>query len=346
MAPLLKESQKRKHDYFLLHTNQHYDDRLDKIFFQDLRLGPPRYNLGVGSGTHGKTTGEMIIRIEDILLKEQPTHVFVLGDTNTTLAGAIATSKINSIALCHVESGLRSLDREMPEEINRIVTDHCSDVLFCPSRQQYRNLVAESINQRKLFITGNTIVDTVKYCQSLLKQLPDDTFKQLRPKSDFILLTCHRPSNTDNIDSLKAIISAVDKISRINKLICLFPVHPRTKKLIKYYSLKLPSTIEVVPPVGYLQMIYLQIQSQMILTDSGGLQEEASILKKKCLILRLNTERPEVLTTGGALLLEKITQAEIIHRYDQLKGQTTHWRNLFGDGHAAEKILDIVTKMS
>lgn len=344
MAPLIKECQKRKYPHFLVHTNQHYDQRLDQIFFQDLRLDLPKYNLHVGSGSHGQTTAKMISGTEEILLKEKPSHLFVLGDTNTTIAGAIAVSKISGITLCHVEAGLRSRDREMPEEINRIVTDHCSDLLFCPNREQYRNLKKEGIDSKKLFITGNTIVDTVYYCLSLIKQQPPDLLGKLKINQAFILLTCHRPSNTDNLKNLRTILKAVNQICIQNGLICLFPIHPRTEKIINLSKIKLPSTIKVIPPVGYLQMIYLQKESQMVLTDSGGLQEEACILKKKCLILRLNTERPEVLTTNGARILTEISEKEIISQYEHLVSATPKWKKMFGDGHAASKILAVIQK--
>ncbi len=339
LAPLILEVKKRNLEFFIIHTNQHYDYTMDAVFFEELHLPPARFNLSIGSGTHGMQTGKMMVGIEQIVLKESPTCIVVQGDTNTVLAVALVGSKLG-IKVAHVESGLRSYDKSMPEEINRTVVDHISDYLFCPTQKQYDIALAESIPKSSLFITGNTIVDSLNIYLKLSIKKSVILSKLGLEKKKYVLLTCHRPSNTDASTHFEAILQAVNTICTREQMVCIFPKHPRIK--IGLPSIQNYDRIQFIDPVGYLDMIQLQLHAQYIFTDSGGIQEEACILKKKCLILRMNTERPEVFETGGALLLTEISTHEIENKFQLLKNREVKWFNPFGDGKASQKILDIL----
>lgn len=339
LAPVIVEVRNRGVDYIIIHTNQHYDYSMDRVFFEELELPQATYNLSIGSDLHGAQTGKMMIGIEQIVLSEMPTYIVVQGDTNTVLAGALVGSKLG-IKVAHVESGLRSYDRIMPEEINRIIVDHISDYLFCPTQKQYDIALAECIPQKSLYITGNTIVDSLNmYLELSIKK--SDILNKLKLKTKkYILLTCHRPSNTNVKNRFEMILQAVNTICSREKMICIFPKHPRIT--ISPLSMENYNCIRFIDPVGYLDMIQLQLNAQYIFTDSGGIQEEACVLKKKCLILRTNTERPEVIETGGAILLTDISSLEIENKFKLLKNKVVKWRNPFGDGKTSQKILDIL----
>lgn len=340
MYPLIKLAESKKVKFFIIHTNQHYDEKMDKIFFDELEIPQPTFNLNIGSGSHGKQTGEMMIKIEEVLQKENPDIVFVQGDTNTVLAGALVASKLG-VKVGHIEAGLRSYDRSMPEEANRVVTDHISDYLFCPNKKQQEIILDEGISSEKVVVTGNTVVDaanlglkTASKKMGILKQLNLE-------KNEYFLLTCHRPSNTDCEKNFKSIIQAISTICSEEKKICIFPIHPRLKHKKDYIeSFK---NIKCVDPVGYLDMLSLQQNSKMIFTDSGGIQEESAILHKKCLILRLNTERPESLLSGGAVLLKEISQKNIFEVYRSLEKIEPDWKiSPFGNGDACERIFKFI----
>ena len=377
----IKEAQKQNLDFFIIHSNQHYDSKMDQIFFEELNLPKPKYNLNIGSGLHGQMTGQMLEKIEQILLQEKPSVVIVQGDTNTVLAGSLSASKIIGIKIVHIEAGLRSYNRDMPEEINRIMTDHIADFLFAPTLQQAKILENEGIEKNKIFVVGNTIVDAVLDCKNLglenwqekvehilnknLKNSNSNNSKTLekdlekkdekdtlnnknsdqnsnKENQKYILLTCHRPSNTDNLDNFVAILESAQTICEQENQICIFPLHPRLKKelnLIQKYD-----KIKVIEPVGFLQMLSLETNSEMILTDSGGIQEESCILEKKCIILRTDTERPETVEVGGAVILDNISKPEILEKYQILKDKQVIWSNPFGDGQSAVKILKIISQ--
>ncbi len=338
---LIKYCDDKKLKYFVVHTNQHYDKNMDDIFFKELGLKKAKYNLNIGSGTQGDQSGRMLIEIEKVLIKEIPDYVFVQGDTNTVLAGALVASKLH-IKVCHVEAGLRSYDRMMPEEINRIIADHVSDYLFCPTKKQADIAISEGIDKKKVFVTGNTIVDAVLKCE----KLADTKSKVLKrlgvEKNKYILLTCHRPSNTDDKNNFENIIKGINNICEKEGLKCIFPMHPRLSN--KKEFMKKFSSIIVCEPLGYLDLLKLQRDSKMIFTDSGGIQEESCILKKKCVILRLNTERPETVKVGGAVLLKEISMKEILRVYNLLIKKSVSWSNPFGDGKTAKKIFKILKK--
>lgn len=336
MYPLIMESKDRGLNFFIIHTNQHYDEKMDKVFFDELGIPQPKYNLNIGSGKQGEQVAKMIIGIEDILLEEYPDLVFVQGDTNTVLAGALTSSKLN-IKLGHIEAGLRSYDRTMPEEVNRIVTDHLSDYLFAPTEKQKNILLSEGIDGNKIIITGNTIVDAV-YKALTLSNTKSTILSDLYLETNkYCLLTCHRPSNTDNDLNFAAIINGISKICNENDIKCVFPFHPRLKNKID--SIKKDKNFILIEPLGYLDMLQLQKHSNMIFTDSGGIQEESCILEKKCIILRTNTERPESVQVGGSILLDFITAEDINSKYNIINNKVVKWINPYGDGNAAEYIL-------
>jgi UDP-N-acetylglucosamine 2-epimerase (non-hydrolysing) len=328
-------------DNTIIHTNQHYDPKMDKIFFDQLELKQPDYNLNIGSGTHGDMTGRMLIAIEEILLKEKIDLVFVQGDTNTVLAGSLVASKLG-IKVAHIEAGLRSYDKTMPEEINRIVTDHISDYLFSPTIKQASILKKEGIGNDKIFIVGNTIVDAVYDVQSKIDTKSDILNSLGLTKNKYILLTCHRPSNTDNEENFNSILTTVQELCQRDNLICIFPAHPRLKS--KFNIISNFDKIKVIDPVGFFDSLKLQMNSFMIFTDSGGIQEESCILGKKCLILRTNTERPETIEAGGACLCKNITKPEIILAFNQLKAVNNIMKNPFGNGDSAKLIFEIINK--
>jgi len=323
---------RRFHIEILVHTDQHYDQGLSGIFFQELEIPEPNYHLGVGSSSHGKQTGEMLIGVENILLKEQPDLVLVYGDTNSTLAGALAAAKLN-IPIAHVEAGLRSNDKTMPEEINRIIVDHISSLLLCPTITSINNLQHEGINNG-LHLIGDVMVDALLYNRSIaekksliLKQLG------LYPKT-YLVLTFHRPSNTDMIQKIQNIILGVSNSS----LQVIFPVHPRTRKSLENSGIwmNLPNNIKPIEPLGYLDMLNLMNNAIKIVTDSGGIQKEAYLLGVPCITLRDNTEWIETVQEGWNVLVgankDEITKA--IVNFNPMGVR----KEIFGIG-AADKIV-------
>jgi len=251
MSSIIRECQKRKFDFFILHTNQHYSKNLDKIFFEGLELPKPKYNLRVGSGTHAEETGKMLIGIEKILKNEKPDIILIEGDTNTVLAGALAATKLH-IKIGHIEAGLRSYFREMPEEINRVLADHCSNLLFAPTKEAKKILINEGIPEKKIFVTGNTIVDAVYQNLKIEKK----KFRILRElnleKERYFLVTVHRPENVDDKKRLKGILEGLGLVYKEFKLPLIYPVHPRTKKMLKRFKLKVSKGINLIEPRNYL----------------------------------------------------------------------------------------------
>ena len=295
-------------DEVLIHTGQHYDYSLDKVFFEELGIPRPDYHLGVGSAPHGAQTGRMLEKIEEVLLKEKPELVLVYGDTNSTLAGALAASKLG-IKIAHVEAGLRSFDRRMPEEINRVLTDHCSDLLFCSIKSSVNNLKREGIT-RGVHLSGDVMADSMR--ENLNKS--DEQINTLEEYSleprKYILATIHRQENTESAVKLKNIAEALCEFNNV-----IFPCHPRTKAKLKSLGLweELDSQVKIIEPVGYLQMLALEKNAEKIVTDSGGMQKEAYILGKPCVTIRENTEWLETLKGGWNILVkaekESITRA-------------------------------------
>lgn len=338
LSSIIRHCKNNRMKYFIIHTNQHYSENMDAVFFKELDLPKPKYNLGIGSGSHGEMTGRMMIKLEEVLLKEKPDVIFVQGDTNTVLAGALVASKMN-IKVGHIEAGLRSYDNEMPEEINRIVTDHISDYLFCPTKKQADILLKEGIGRKKIFITGNTVVDAVFECSDIANK-KSEILKNLNIDSgEFILMTSHRPATVDNKNNLRGVLLGVQIIAEEYDKKIIFPIHPRTKKMIEKFKIRLPLNFILIDPIGYLDMIKLQAESFLIVTDSGGLQEESCILKKKCAVIRDNTERPEAVDVGGCVLVGNDNAKKIASKSKILLSKRVNWKNPFGNGKAAEKIL-------
>lgn len=339
LSPIIRECQNQKIDFFIIHSNQHYSENMDAIFFKELELPHPKYNLEIGSCTHGQMTGRMIEKIEKILLEEKPDCILVQGDTNTVMSGALAASKIN-IKIGHIEAGLRSYDRTMPEETNRIVTDHISDYLFPPTQKQADILIKEGIEKEKIFTTGNTIVDAVYQNIKLLEKHSELTHYQ---KENYFLLTTHRPSNVDNKENLIELLESVTEVSQEYNYPIYFPIHPRTKKQIEIFNIKInENQIKLMDPVGYLEMLALEKNAKLIFTDSGGIQEEACILQTPSLTLRENTERPETIEVGASILVGH-DKEKIISSTEKMISINKNWKNPFGDGNTSIRIINSIT---
>jgi len=315
---------------YIVHTGQHYDENMSAVFFSELDLPQPHINLNVGSGSHGKQTGQMLEKIEEILVKEKPDWVIVYGDTNSTLAGALAAAKLH-IKVAHVEAGLRSYNKQMPEEINRVVTDHVSDVLFVPTQNAMEILRKEGL-ERKSLLVGDVMYDSFRFyaAKTSSEHLPEIIRKE---KAGFYLATIHRAENTDNPDRLKNLFTAFSQLDKI----VVIPLHPRTRKMIK--NLKISDNIKIIEPLGYLAMIAALDKCEKVLTDSGGLQKEAFFMKKPCLTLRSETEWVETLVDGWNhvvddnidLILEAIKFPVPVKQ-----------ESFYGEGNAAEKIVKLL----
>ena len=342
MSPIIQECQRRKLNFFILHTNQHYSENLDRIFFKELELFQPKYNLKVGSGTHGKQTGKALIEIEKVLIKEKPDIVLVEGDTNTVLAGALVASKLH-IKVGHIEAGLRSYDRSMPEEINRILTDHCSDFLFAPTKKSKEILLSEGIPKKKIFVTGNTIVDAVYQNLKLARRKSKILERLELEKEGYFLVTIHRQENTDNKKRLQGILMGINLVLKKFNVPTIYPIHPRTEKMIKNFRLKIPQRIKLIKPVGYLDFLQLESSAKLVFTDSGGIQEETCIFKVPCVTLRDNTERPETLEVGSNILTGTNPQ-KILKCAFKIVNKKRNWKNPFGNGKAGKNILNIIQK--
>jgi UDP-N-acetylglucosamine 2-epimerase (non-hydrolysing) len=336
--PILREIRKN-HSEIIIHSGQHYDYEMSKIFFQDLDIPKPDYNLNVGSGTHGKQTGEMLIRLEKVLLKEKPDLVIISGDTNTTLAGAIAASKLN-IRLAHVEAGMRNFDRTVPEEINRILADHVSDILFCSSSASASNLSREGIT-KNVHIVGDVMIDAIKSSIKIAEK-KSGILKKLKLKSrDYLVATVHRAGNTDKKENLREIIGAF--IQSGEKIV--FPLHPRTEKFLKLYGIdkKIKNTnITITKPLGYMDMLVLEKNARKILTDSGGVQKEACFFNVPCITLLDATEWVET-AEKGFNVLTGANRKKILHSIGNFEIRRKYG-GIYGNGDAAKKIADVLAE--
>ena len=353
MAPIIAEINKRGINQIVLHTGQHYDKEMSDNFFRDLEIPAPDYNIQVGSGTHGRQTGLMMKGIEEILVEEKPDIVLVQGDTNAVLAGALVCAKLH-IAIGHVEAGLRSFDVTMPEEINRRVADVCSLMYFIPTEESAVNLLAEGFSRKNLFITGNTVVDACfRHLEIAEKRgFEEESLKTLDIDSmdNILTLTMHRAENVDVEERVRNIISALKELSDMN---IIFPIHPRTKHTLENFGLfdELNNLdhVHIVRPIGYLDFLLLTSKSTLILTDSGGLQEEAITLDIPALTLRYNTERPETVTAGGNILVGAnkdaiLENANRILNDSEFADKMKNAVNPYGKGDAAEKTVDAIEK--
>jgi UDP-N-acetylglucosamine 2-epimerase (non-hydrolysing) len=322
----------------LVHTGQHYDEAMNDRFFADLGIRAPDHHLEVGSGSHANQTAEVMKRFEPVMLEENPAAVLVVGDVNSTIACALVASKL-SVPVVHVEAGLRSYDRGMPEEINRVLTDQISSLLFTTERSALENLKREGIDEASVHFVGNVMIDSLH--RNLARAVPAD--QTLEGKADhYALLTLHRPSNVDDKSVLTSLLEAVDEISR--SLPVVFPMHPRTRSKIEHFGLHdLLKNLLVLPPAGYLEMLGLMKSARLVMTDSGGIQEETTALGVPCLTLRENTERPITLHEGTNTLIGVDTSAlkkavsEILATGGKAGRIPEYW-----DGHAADRIAQVM----
>lgn len=337
MAPVILECQKQALPFFIIHTNQHYSREMDAIFFEELQLPQPAYNLGIGSGTHGEVTGASLSRIEKVLMDEEPSLVLVQGDTNSALAGALAAAKLH-IPVGHVEAGLRSYDRSMPEEINRVLIDHIADYLFAPTQRDAETLRREGLGEEKIFVAGNTIVDVLQRYTSVAQSTSTILSKlDLHPR-EYILVTAHRQENVDDESRLKGILEGLSRVHAETTFSLIYPIHPRTKKRIAEFELSISSGVRMIDPVGFFDFLNLESNARLCITDSGGVQEESCILGVPCVTMRDNTERPQTLDVGSNVLAGTDPDHILASAQKQLE-RTPDWCQPFGDGHAAEQIL-------
>ena len=339
MAPVIRQLERRNADFFILHTGQHYSYNLDKVFFEQLKLPKPKYNLGVGSGSHAEETARILTGVAKVLQQENPDIVLVEGDTNSVLAAALAAVKLH-IKIGHVEAGLRSYDITMPEEINRKLTDHCSDYLFAPTEKAKAILLGEGIAEEKIFVTGNTIVDVV-YQNLKIARERGNTLNTLHlsPK-EYSLVTLHRQENVDNPARFASIIKGLNKVAAKFHLPIIYPVHPRSRKMMAEFNLN-PGNLTLVDPLDFLGFLQVESNASLIFTDSGGVQEEACILHIPCVTLRDNTERPETIEVGSNILAGASAD-KILQCTELMLGRESNWRNPFGDGEAGGRIIGVI----
>ena len=353
MAQIIAEIDERKINQVVLHTGQHYDKEMSDNFFRDLEIRAPDYNIQVGSCNHGKQTGHMMEGIEEILIQEKPDIVLVQGDTNAVLAGALVAAKLH-IAVGHVEAGLRSFDLTMPEEVNRRAADICSSMYFIPTEESAINLLAEGFSRKNLIITGNTVVDACfrhlkiaekkGFSEKSLKELNIDNMENI------LTLTMHR---AENVDVKSRVENIIDALKELNNMDIIFPIHPRTKNTLENFGLfnELNDLdhVHIIKPIGYLDFLLLTSKSTLILTDSGGLQEEAITLNVPALTLRYNTERPETVTAGGNILVGSnkdaiLDNARKILNDKAFAEKMKNALNPYGQGDAAKKTVDSIEK--
>lgn len=333
--------QNSKINEIIIHTGQHFDNNMSNIFFDELEIPKPDFNLGIGGGSHGQNTGKMIEQIEKILITENPDWIVVYGDTDSTLAGAIAAVKLN-IPIAHVEAGLRSYNRFMPEEINRVLTDHISSILFVPTKNSITNLKKEGIFGKKVIKVGDVMLDAVNYYKAHAKEPKIPNFSSNIP---FVLCTIHRAENTDNKIRLENIVKTLNKLSKHVKIV--LPLHPRTRKnLNNYGGENLNSNIELIDPVGYLEMNWLISNCQLVITDSGGLQKESYFHKKPCITLRNETEWIELLEDGSNILLDPLNKNSLSIILKMMNKKINSNSELFGGGNAGNLIIEAISNFN
>jgi UDP-GlcNAc3NAcA epimerase len=346
----------------IVHTGQHYDKEMSEVFFDELEIHKPHYNLGVGSAIHGRQTSLMITGIEEVLIKEKPDCVLLYGDTNSTLAGALAASKLH-FPVIHIEAGLRSFNKTMPEELNRIMSDHSSTLLFAPTNAAFKNLISEgfrpensppyTINNPKIYLTGDIMYDNTLFFASLAEKKKEGFLEKMSlEKDNYVLVTIHRDTNTDDIDRLNEILITLKLLAEENNIVLVMPFHPRTIISLKtrlnslYDELTHCANLKIIPPVSFLEMILLEKNCRMIMTDSGGVQKESHFFRKPCIVLRNETEWVELVNNGTA----KLTGADP----DRIKQEFLSFMNshsvfeypgFYGDGKTAEFILNEILLM-
>ncbi|OGW77855.1 MAG: UDP-N-acetylglucosamine 2-epimerase [Omnitrophica bacterium RIFCSPHIGHO2_02_FULL_46_20] len=354
LSPLIRLCQNKRVPFKIIHSGQHYSYAMDRVFFSELKLPMPDYRLDIRSKAphmQGEHTGRMLIEIEKILLKDMPKAVIVQGDTNTALAGAMTAEKISTtksytgfeIKVAHVEAGLRSYDRSMPEEINRFLVDHISDFLFVPTAIQKNIVLKEGVPSDNVFVTGNTIVDAVRANLALAGKKKAFLSKIGVKKGNFILLTLHRQENVDSEKTFRRICRGINLVTEKLGMSVVFPVHPRTEKKIRAFDIEFHNNVKVLRPLDFLTFLYAESTASLILTDSGGVQEEACMLKVPCVTLRDNTERPETIKVGANIISGRDPD-EILKASLKMIEVRRDWPNPFGDGKASSRMLDILLR--
>ena len=346
MSPLIRLLKDKKVNFFVIHAGQHYSYSMDKIFFDDLQLPLPEYVLSEVKKykLHGEQTAEMLKGIESILINTKPRIILVCGDANFNLAGALAARKLH-IDVAHVESGLRSNDWRMPEEHNRVIIDHISDYLFAPTELAKNNLINENV-KGKIIVAGNIIVDAI-YENLIIANEKSQILKKLKiNKKEYFVLTIHREENVDNVNNLRNLKNSITSLSnQYKKYKIIFPIHPRTQNRLNMFKLNNFKTenIIIIPPLGYLDFLKLLVNARIVLTDSGGIQEEACILKVPCVTLRDNTERPETIIVGANKIVGT-NHDLILNGVNIMMNVKTNWGNPFGDGNTAKTIINTILK--
>ena len=346
IAPLLAAMRSHKDIApVLVHTGQHYDKKLSEVFFDQMRIPEPDFNLDVGSGSQAAQTAEILKRIEPVLLEQKPDLVLVVGDVNSTVAASLAAAKLG-IPIAHVEAGLRSFDRTMPEEINRVVTDALADYLFVTEVDAIENLRREGRPSDRIYFVGNVMIDALQQFLPLAQNsriVEDLGLIQNGKVMPFAVLTLHRPSNVDSPETLRKLLSAIEAVA--SQITVIFPVHPRTQSKLDQLKKNSQSQLRAIAPLGYLEFLCLLSRAKLVLTDSGGIQEESTVLRLPCLTLRENTERPVTVTTGTNRIVgqdpEKMREAtkDILAGQEKKRQRPDLW-----DGHAAERIVQILKR--
>jgi len=333
-AAMVSKAWNQSGEEAILHTGQHYDENMSRLFFDELNLPEPSVNLGVGSGSHAEQTSRMLSGIDNFIGKTNPDWVIIYGDTNSTLAGALCASK-RLIKTAHVEAGLRSFNRSMPEEINRVVCDTLANLLFCPTKQAVENLKAEGIS-KGVFNTGDVMADGLFHFLEVAEEKSAILSELALSPKQFGLATLHRGGNVDDRDNLAAIFEGFEQIN----IPIVFPVHPRTHKMLEHFSLPVPKNVRMIEPLGYLDMLKMEKNADCILTDSGGIQKEAYLLSTRCITLREETEWVETIDSGWNCLTGA-DSSKIAARFYDFKPKGSR-PDIYGDGHAADKIIEIL----
>tara|TARA_A200000113_G_C8867313_1_gene355222 strand:- start:1508 stop:2596 length:1089 start_codon:yes stop_codon:yes gene_type:complete len=324
---------------YLVHSGQHFDENMSKVFFDEMKIKEPDAHLGISGGSHGSMTGQMLIKIEELVIRVKPDCVLVYGDTNSTLAGALASSKLN-IPCAHVEAGLRSYNRRMPEEINRILTDHVSDLLFAPTKTANDRLISEGIPQNKIIRTGDVMLDAAIHYGKIAEGQSNIINTLSLAEAKYALCTLHRAENVDDPKTLAWIVESLSELSK--SMTVVLPLHPRTRMRLNNFSLfeKLNSKIKIVDPLGFLDILALQKSASVIVTDSGGMQKEAFFQKKPCVTVRTETEWVELLTGGHNRLVIPLKDS-MLSKVDDALATNLDWSvNLYGDGNSSKTIAE------
>jgi len=337
MAPVIRELKRRKLSFLFIHSNQHYSREMDTLILKDLDLPNPDVHLKAGSGSQATQTGKIMVGVEKACLKYHPQILLVHGDTNTTLAGALAAKKLH-VPVWHIEAGLRSFDYTMPEEINRILTDRISDIMFAPVESARQNLLKEGLPNAAIIVTGNTVVDALQQHVALAKKSVFLKNNKLK-KNNYVLVTVHRVENTDNETAFQNVLKLLIHAHKKLKQRFFWPLHPRVAAILEKREITLPDFILTTPPLGYIDMLASMSSASLIMTDSGGLQEEAYLLHRPLITLRTSTERPETLSAN---FIVGVDTQKFDEAWSAFQNRKVFWSDALGNGNAAEKIVDTV----